>query len=227
MTPAELIGRSRGHIVELVDPGRPPVAMHAHVITPFSRLRQAAAAAGLDLTPQSGFRDFDRQLRIWNAKFNGEAVVNDPSGRALDALSLPPPDRIRAILHWSALPGASRHHWGTDFDLIDRRAVTAGYRVQLTAEEYAPSGPFGPLAAWLETNAARFGFFRPFRGVLSGVEPEPWHFSFAPVAEPARRALTPGVLRDALHDAPLAGKDHVLERLEELHARYVAGIDWP
>jgi LAS superfamily LD-carboxypeptidase LdcB len=224
VTPTELTGRSRGHIVDLVDP---PCALHAHVTAPFSRLRYAAADAGFDLVPQSSHRDFDRQLRIWNAKFNGEAAVNDPSGRALDALALTPPERIRAILHWSALPGASRHHWGTDLDLIDRKAVAAGYRVQLIASEYAPSGPFGSLAAWLEANAARFGFFRPFRGVLSGVEPEPWHFSFAPVAESARRALTPALLRDALREAPLAGKEEVLERLEDLHARYVASIDWP
>ena len=63
--------------------------------------------------------------------------------------------------------------------------------------------------------------------MLSGVQPEPWHFSFAPLAEPARRALTPAGLRDALRDAPLAGRDFVLPRLEELHERYVARIDWP
>jgi LAS superfamily LD-carboxypeptidase LdcB len=224
VTPAELTGRSRGHIVDLVDP---PCALHAHVGVPFRRLRQAAADAGFDLVPQSSHRDFERQLKIWNAKFNGAAVLNDPSGRALDALALAPRERILAILHWSALPGASRHHWGTDLDLIDRKAVAAGYRVQLIAAEYAPTGPFGALAAWLEANAARYGFFRPFRGVLSGVEAEPWHFSFAPVAESARRALTPAVLREALREAPLAGRHEVLERLEDLHARYVASIDWP
>jgi LAS superfamily LD-carboxypeptidase LdcB len=142
-------------------------------------------------------------------------------------MALPPAQRIDAILVWSALPGASRHHWGTDLDLIDRAAIPAGYRVELIAQEYAPSGPFGPLSAWLETNAARFGFFRPYRGVLSGVQPEAWHFSFAPLAEPARRALRVTNLRDALRDAPLAGKDVVLERLEELHERYVVRIDWP
>ena len=99
--------------------------------------------------------------------------------------------------------------------------------VQLTAEEYAPGGPFAPLAAWLDEHAAEFGFFRPYRGVRSGVEPEPWHFSFAPLAEPARRALTPALLREALVEAPLAGQPFVLSRLEEIHARYVASIDWP
>ncbi len=84
-----------------------------------------------------------------------------------------------------------------------------------------------PLAQWLEINAPRFGFFRPYRGVQSGVRSEPWHFSFAPVAEPARRALSAAVLREALKAAGLLGVEYVLERLDELHARYVAGIDWP
>ena len=224
MTPAELTGRARGHIEEL---DCPRCALHAQASTPFLRLRAAAAAAGFDLVPQSAYRDFDRQLRIWNAKFNGEAPVNDLSGKPVEALTLTPAQRIDAILVWSALPGASRHHWGTDLDLIDRAAIPAGYRVQLVAEEYAPSGLFGPLGAWLETNAPRFGFFRPFRGVLSGVQAEAWHFSFAPLAEPARRALRVADLRDALRGAPLAGKDAVLERLGELHERYVARIDWP
>jgi LAS superfamily LD-carboxypeptidase LdcB len=190
-------------------------------------LRADAARAGFDLVPQSAYRDFDRPLRIWNAKFNGEAPIIDLSGRPVEAFALKPAERIDAILLWSALPGASRHHWGTDLDLIDRAAIPPGYRVQLVAEEYAPSGLFGPLAAWLEAHAARFGFFRPYRGVLSGVQPEAWHFSFAPLAEPARRALRACDLRDALRDVPLAGKDRVLERLGELHERYVARIDWP
>jgi LAS superfamily LD-carboxypeptidase LdcB len=220
----ELTGRARSHIVELEDP---PCALHAQAAAPFSSLRRAAASAGFDLFAQSGFRDFDRQLAIWNAKWNGTLPINDPAGRPLAAAGLAPPERVRAILHWSALPGASRHHWGTDLDLIDRRALMPGYRVQLTAAEFTPPGPFAALAAWLEDNAARFGFFRPFRGVLSGVQPEPWHYSFAPLAEPARRALEPGLLRAVIEAAPLAGKEFVLERLEEIHRRYAASIDWP
>jgi hypothetical protein len=35
------------------------------------------------------------------------------------------------------------------------------------------------------------------------------------------------VLHKAIAAAPLLGKVLVLERLDELHARYVAKIDWP
>jgi LAS superfamily LD-carboxypeptidase LdcB len=220
----ELTGRARTHIVALP---HPDCALHVHVAAPFLQLRSAASAAGFDLTPASSFRDFDRQLSIWNAKFTGERPLLDAAGRALDVAQLSSSERVAAILVWSALPGASRHHWGTDLDLIDAGAIGPGYRVQLTAEEFSAGGPFGPVSEWLESNAARFGFFRPFRGVLSGVQPEPWHFSFAPVAEIARRALTPAVLQAAVANSSLLGKDHVTARVEELHARYVAAIDWP
>jgi len=224
VTPAELTGRVRTHIVDLEDPA---AALHRHAADSFRGLRRAAAADGFDVVPVSAFRDFDRQLSIWNRKWNGQTPLNGADGTPLDSASLSESGRIDAILRWSALPGASRHHWGTDLDLIDRRSLPPGYQVQLVPAEYAAPGPFAALTRWLEENARRFGFFRPFRGALSGVQPEPWHFSFAPIAEPARHRLTPAVLHEALQAADLAGKQPVLARLEELHARYVASIDWP
>lgn len=224
MNDAELTGQARTHIVDLEEPR---CSLHAHVVAPFLALRRAAAANGFDLTPVSSFRDFSRQLTIWNGKFSGERPLLDTLGSRLDGAALGEAERIDTILLWSALPGASRHHWGTDVDVVDRAAMPPDYRVQLTTQEFAPGGPFAALAAWLEAHAARFGFFRPYRGARSSVAPEPWHFSFAPSAENARRKLTPAVLRNALSAAPLLGKEAVLPRIEELHARYVAAIDWP
>lgn len=224
MNDGELTGQARTHISAVADP---PCLLHAQVVMPFLNLRRAAQADGIDLVPWSGFRDFGRQLDIWNGKFSGERAMHDAVGVKLNGRGLAPAERIDAILLWSALPGASRHHWGTDLDLIDGNATAAGYQVKLTREEFAPGGPFVRLAQWLETHAPRFGFFRPFQGVRSGVQPEPWHFSYAPIAEKARRNLSPSVLRAAIAGAPLLGKEIVLARLDELHARYVATIDWP
>jgi LAS superfamily LD-carboxypeptidase LdcB len=220
----ELTGQLRTHIGVVAELD---CLLHTQVIAPFLNLRRAAAADGMDLVPLSGFRDFARQLAIWNGKFCGERPMYDASGMQLDGGSLAPRERIQAILLWSALPGASRHHWGTDLDLIDRNAPSAGHRDKLTREAFAPGGPFAPLAEWLDTHASRFGFFRPFQGVRSGVQPEPWHFSFAPIAETARRALTPAMLRAAIAAAPLLGKELVLADLDELHARYVKIVDLP
>lgn len=224
MNDRELTGQTQSHITAVADP---PCLLHAHVVAPFLNLRRAAQAEGFDLAPVSSFRDFTRQLEIWNGKFRGERPLLDAGGTPLDPGTLNPRDRVDAILLWSALPGASRHHWGTDLDLVDRAACDAGHQIKLTPDEFAPGGPFAGLDRWLTKHAPRFGFFRPFQGVRSGVQPEPWHFSFAPIAENARQRLTPQVLRTAIAGAPLLGKELVLEHLEELHARYVAAIDLP
>jgi len=224
MNDAELTGQARTHIAAVADP---QCLLHAHVVTPFLNLRRAALAEGIDLAAMSSFRDFGRQLAIWNGKFSGERPMLDASGSKLDAATLTPRERIDAILLWSALPGGSRHHWGTDLDLVDRQAGEAGYQIKLTPEEFAPGGPFARLSRWLDVHAPRFGFFRPFQGGRSGVRPEPWHFSFAPIAEKARQRLSPQVLRNAIAGAPLLGKEVVLGSLEELHARYIAAIDLP
>jgi LAS superfamily LD-carboxypeptidase LdcB len=221
---AELTGQARTHITAVADP---PCQLHARVVAPFLNLRRAALAQGIDLVASSSFRDFGRQLTIWNGKFSGERPMFDASGAKLDAATLTPRERVDAILLWSALPGGSRHHWGTDVDLVDRCLSEAGYQIKLTRQEFAPGGPLAPLNLWLDANAPRFGFFRPFQGVRSGVQPEPWHFSFAPIAEKARQRLNPQVLRDAIAAAPLLGKEVVLDHLDELHARYVATIDLP
>jgi LAS superfamily LD-carboxypeptidase LdcB len=220
----ELTGQVRTHIAAVADPD---CMLHAHVVAPFLNLRRAAMADGFDLVPLSSFRDFARQLAIWNGKFSGARPMQDASGAVLDAGTLTPLQRINAILLWSALPGASRHHWGTDLDLVDRNAVASGYSIKLAPEEFAPGGVFAPLAQWLELHAVRFGFFRPFQGVRSGVQPEPWHFSFAPIAENARRHLSVPVLHAAIAAAPLQGKELVLAHLDELHARFVAAVDLP
>jgi LAS superfamily LD-carboxypeptidase LdcB len=221
---AELTGHARSHIAAVADP---ECLLHRQVVAPFLNLCRAAQAEGIELAAVSSFRDFARQLTIWNGKFSGERPMFDASGAKLDVKALTPRERVDAILLWSALPGASRHHWGTDLDLVDRSLSTAGYEIKLTRAEYAPGGPLARLDLWLDANAPRFGFFRPFQGVRSGVQPEPWHFSFAPIAETARRRLSAQVLRTAIAGAPLLGKDVVLEQLDELHARYVARIDLP
>jgi LAS superfamily LD-carboxypeptidase LdcB len=224
MTPEQLTGKSAGHIVAIDEP---PCEVNAGVRKPLLDLIFAAREAGIDLAPASGFRTFERQLAIWNLKYSGQRPLYDASGRTIDALSLSPEDRVAAIMIWSAVPGASRHHWGTDLDLIDRRAIPPGYRVQLIAAEFAQGGPFARLAAWLGEEAGRFGFFKPYGGVLSRLPPEPWHWSYAPIAEAARALLTPDVLSRAIENAPILGRECLLDRIAELHARFVQEIDPP
>lgn len=223
-TPEQLTGRSSDHVVELAEP---PCTLHREVVEPFLALRAAAREAGIDLQPVSSFRNFSRQLAIWNGKHAGARELLAADGQPLDAASLDDDARVSAILHWSALPGASRHHWGTDFDVIDAAAVPAGYRPRLVPEEYAPDGVFARLDAWLGGNAHRYGFFRPYGTWRGGVQPEPWHLSHAGVAGEAQRQFTEAVLRGAIEGGEVAAADAVLRRLPEIFARYVMNVDAP
>lgn len=218
----ELTGLSSAHVRKVPDPA---CVLHREVVTPFLALRAAAAADGIDLVAVSSFRDFDRQLAIWNGKFRGERPLQDRAGAPLDALSLPPAQRVDAILWWSALPGASRHHWGTDFDCIDANALPAGYKPRLLPAEYAPGGPFASLARWLEARMHAFGFYRPYTTDRGGVRPEPWHLSYAPVASRAERALSATRLRAVLEAADIDGKAEVLATLDGVVANYVVNVD--
>jgi LAS superfamily LD-carboxypeptidase LdcB len=220
----QLTGRSRDHLTDLSDPR---CSLHKEVVAPFLSMRAAAAADGIDLVAFSSFRDFDRQLAIWNGKFRGEREILGRDGRSLSAGGLSPAERVSAILWWSALPGASRHHWGTDFDVMDLAAVPQGYRIQLVPAEYAAKGPFHRLTNWLDAHMNAFGFFRPYTTDRGGVSPEPWHLSYAPVALRAQRALSVESLRSVLVASGIEGKEEVLASLEENFRRYVLEVDAP
>jgi LAS superfamily LD-carboxypeptidase LdcB len=223
-SPQELTGRSRGLIVDLQ---APPCSLHHAVVEPFLALREAAATAGIELLPVSSFRDFSRQLAIWNGKCRGERELRDSDGALVAADSLDEDALVSTILHWSALPGASRHHWGTDFDVVDAAAMPEGYRPQLTTEEFAPGGVFAGLETWLATNAQRFGFYRPYTSWRGGFQPEPWHLSHAAVAEQALQQFSVQMLRQALDEADLAARDAVQRRLPQIVENYVMNVDAP
>ena len=220
----ELTGRAATHIR---DAPALSARLHAGAIDAIDALREASARAGHDLAIVSSFRDFSRQCGIWNRKFRGEQAVFDRAGRVLDVSSMSGPERVRSILVWSALPGASRHHWGTDFDVYDRAAVPAEYRPELTVAEYTGAGPFVPLNEWLAANLGNHGFFRPYRTDRGGVSPEPWHLSYAPVSGPALRALTLDVLTEAIEGGDLEGREHVLAQLPQIYDKFVVSVDTP
>jgi LAS superfamily LD-carboxypeptidase LdcB len=182
---------------------------------------------GFELTVVSAFRSFDRQAAIWNAKWRGQRPLYDRQGHPVAVPLLAGPERVHTILTWSAFPGASRHHWGTDLDVIDGAALPPGHRVELLPREFSADGPFYPMLQWLRANMARFGFFFPYRHDLGGVSPEPWHISYAPIAEPALQALTLKVLRDTLRPAGVDGADVLGALLPDLHRQYVTNISPP
>ena len=198
--------------------------VHRDVTAAWNLLREAARAAGFEPAIASGFRNYQRQLQIWNAKATGERVLLDAAGQPLNHEDLSEWELVQVILRWSALPGASRHHWGTDIDVYDRAAVAENYVVQLTVDEVADEGPFGAFHRWLDQRIASgdsYGFFRPYAEDCGGIAPERWHLSYAPMALYYQRQLTPERLWAALDTPALALRDAVQSHWPEIFSRFI------
>jgi len=227
---AVLTGRTDAHLCSAADAAALGAPVHRQVVAPVRQLRAAAGQAGFDLRILSGFRSFEQQSSIWNRKASGQRAVLDSQAVPLDITRLSPEELVFAILRWSALPGASRHHWGTDLDVYDHAATPAGYEIELIPDEVDPGGMFGPLHAWIDDQIAAgtaFGFFRPYDCDRGGVAPERWHLSFRPVADRHLEQLTPAVLRETVVQSDLLLKAVVLQHLETIHERFVTNINRP
>ncbi|RSM23580.1 peptidase M15 [Aeromonas salmonicida] len=219
MTQEQLLGLDESHLVLV---GRGPHRLTAATAAAFNDMQVAAAHEGHNLQAASSWRSFERQLAIWNGKWRGERLLLDADNQPMDTLQLSECERLHAILRWSALPGTSRHHWGTDLDIYDPDCLPAGTKLALEPWEYEAGGWFSDLGDWLTDHMNDFGFFLPYArpvGSGSGVAYEPWHISFA--LESREQRLDPDALALCLQQADIEGKSTILAHLDEILAHYV------
>ena len=132
--------------------------LNSRILEPFTLLQRACAKEGLNCDIVSSFRNLTRQLSIWEQKWTGQLPIRDCSGLVVSPDSLSDIEKINTILTWSALPGASRHHWGTDIDVYDKDAVTKKkWQFELVPDEYVGSGPCSSLNHFLNENLHKYG----------------------------------------------------------------------
>ncbi|MGL1957426.1 MAG: M15 family metallopeptidase [Colwellia sp.] len=212
----ELLGQSSDHIYYI----NPTIAIHKQMITAYKELVANSKLAGIDLKIASGFRSFERQLMIWNNKYTGKTPIKDARGNIVDIQNLSALEIINAILLYSALPGASRHHWGCDIDIYASNLLPKGQKLQLEPWEYAAKGPFEKLSIWLDKYAEKIGFYRPYEQYNGGVAAEPWHLSYEPIATAYQEIFNIDTLACCLHDSNIEGKEIILNNLPEIIQRY-------
>ena len=210
-----LYGLSSAHLVEYCG-----FLLESETAVAFEKMRTSAAKDGINLAICSAFRDFDRQQVIWNAKASGKRVLLDSDSKPVDVDKKSPEQIIALILLWSALPGTSRHHWGTDIDVFDSNSISKA-NLQLIPQEYTSNGPCHQLYTWLVNNAEQFGFYFPFQQGLSGVSAEPWHLSYFPVSKGFIDSFDSQILRKILQDSSVLHKESLLTNLESLVQEYV------
>jgi len=227
----QLTGREENHLLQLPCGHR----LQPAVAEAFAVLQADAREAGFELAIASSFRSYSRQLAIWNGKASGQRGIHDDAGHTIDINCLSAEEQLRAILRFSALPGSSRHHWGTDLDVYDTAPIDSNYQLQLSPVEVAPGGVFDPLHCWLDRRMAAGesrGFYRPYSSDRGGVAPERWHLSYAPLSAACEPQVTPQLLLDCWNsckadEPPLLLADEVTAKLPQIVSNYVAvAPDW-
>jgi LAS superfamily LD-carboxypeptidase LdcB len=185
-----------------------PVYLRVAAAEAFQAMAIAARKEGIELRVLSGTRTFEQQKSIWNAVWNSE--------RALNGKRIPGSEstlhRASKLLEWIAMPGTSRHHWGTDLDI---NAVDPCYF------EY---GRGKREFLWLSANAQRFGFCQPYGPMdrrLSGYREEKWHWSYMPLAQSMLEAFAEHGPHKALPE--FLGSQALAH--DEVLVRYVQAID--
>ncbi|NAW69877.1 D-alanyl-D-alanine carboxypeptidase family protein [Vibrio sp. V27_P1S3P104] len=222
MLPKQLTGKVDDHLTAVII-GEKAFWVHPQVSHDLLALKQAAKQAGFDLNIASGFRSFARQKNIWDRKMTGKSAVLDDHNRPLTISTYSEKEKILAILRWSALPGASRHHWGTDFDVFDRRALPENGLLHLEPWEYLQDHQ-APFYTWLKAHLNDFGFFFPYQGQHTGVAFEPWHISHSHTAEYCLTSLTLEALHAELINERFEGQETVLQNLEMIYNHYIINI---
>jgi len=113
-------------------------------------------------------RNFNLQKKIWDEKWSGKRKT---TGTTDIRKIKDPAERARLILRYSSMPGTSRHHWGTDFDINSLN------------NDYYSKGEGKIIFDWLRANAHIYGFYQPYNeGRDKGYMEEKWHWSYVPLS---------------------------------------------
>lgn len=183
-----------GHAFQLMDE-----AMQA-----FEAMQKAAAADQINIQMVSAYRNYQRQQQIWNRKY----IQHTNAG-------ISPEEAIQKIIEYSTIPGTSRHHWGTDIDIIQQ--VPTPPKDVLQAQHFSAHGVFYPLHQWLLSEAEKYGFYQVYtdQAERKGFYYEPWHYSYKPLALPMLEAYLKLDLAKIIKNQEIFGCDYFSEKIIE------------
>lgn len=164
----------------------------------FVKMKKAAYMDGIDLKIVSSYRNFQRQEGIFERKF-----IRYTEEDAMNPLAA-----IDKIIEYSTIPGTSRHHWGTDIDVIDGYRKTNGD--VLVPEKFGAGGPFEDFKKWMDENSETYDFHLVYTDEKKrrGFKYEPWHYSYAPISKPMLEAFRSKNIVALLQRETFYGAEH-------------------
>lgn len=147
------------------------IYLRKEVSEAFSKMATKALLDGIELNITSGTRNFDYQKELWNKKWAGVTFVD---GKDLSKSIPDGVERFIKILEYSAPPGTSRHHWGTEIDISS------------VNPKFFETEDGKKVYTWLRLNSLLFGFCQTYNlkdtNRPTGYNEEKWHWSYLPLA---------------------------------------------
>ena len=175
------------------------ILLEKETYSAFIKMKDAAEKDGIIIKLVSGFRDFYRQQMIWNNKYK----------KFTNEFSLDGPTAIKEIIRFSTIPGTSRHHWGTEIDIIDKNFENE--KDLLISKKYEEGGIFNSLKKWMDKNSKRFGFYIVYDDDSNrpGFEYEPWHYTYKPISDLYQREFLKLNLKSIISKTKVEGKEFI------------------
>tara|TARA_R110002073_G_scaffold4213_4_gene28075 strand:+ start:36292 stop:37041 length:750 start_codon:yes stop_codon:yes gene_type:complete len=166
----------------------------------FLEMNYEARKHDMDIRVVSSYRTFNHQNLIWTRKYNRFRAKNLSSKEA-----------VFNNIRYTAIPGSSRHHWGTEIDVVDGSIKTSRY--PLNTQNFHGYGIYKSFREWMDLNAHKFGFYQVYTNdyARKGFKYEPWHYSFAEIAKPILKEYNERDMQNALKEQQLLGRQHFTE----------------
>lgn len=190
--------------------------LHKTTYKAFLDMHKAASQNHIDIKIISGFRSFDYQKGIWNRKYN-YYKKQGLSGQTI----------IKKITNYSAIPGTSRHHWGTEIDIINASAKQPKSNI-LQAQHFHGQGYYCELNQWMQKHAHKFGFYQVYTDDKNrpGFSYEPWHYSFKPKSKSYLEAYSKLNIEQVFENENILGKQYLDKNcLQSYFESHVFGIN--
>jgi len=192
------------------------IKLEKNTFDAFNKMQIAAKEDGIDLKIVSAYRGYDRQKLIWNTKFK----------KFTTEFKLKPSQAVYEIIRFSTIPGTSRHHWGTEIDIIDNNYPDE--EDVLIAKKFEKGGIFFKVKNWLNLNSEKFGFYITYNNDPNrkGFEHEPWHYSYAPISKKMLLLFLKSDLKKFIKKGEIKGSEYFTDDfLEKYKKEYILDIN--
>ena len=192
------------------------IKLEKNTFNAFNKMQIAAKNDGVDLKIASAHRGYDRQKLIWNTKFK----------KFTTEFKLKPSQAVYEIIRFSTIPGTSRHHWGTEIDIIDSNYPDE--EDVLISKKFEKDGIFFKVKNWLNINSEKFGFYITYNNdpKRKGFEHEPWHYSYAPISKKMLSLFLKSDLKKVIKKEEIKGSEYFTDNfIEKYKKEYILDIN--